>query len=98
MTFARVKLSAAARGYGKDHQAERDRRVAAFTPGDPCCLCRHPMYGPTRDLDLDHLPGTNQYRGLAHGTTSCPTCGERCNRTDAARRAREQQNVTRLRW
>jgi hypothetical protein len=87
-------------------KAHRDARAAllkAFTPGDPCCLCGHPMHplpnGSTRHLHADHVPGTTQYRGLAHGSR-CPTCGKRCNQTDGAKRgrARQSRHSTTLRW
>lgn len=41
-----------------EHRNARAALVAAHDDGDPCCLCGHPMYGPTRNLDADHLPGT----------------------------------------
>lgn len=78
----------------KQHRQARARLLAAFTPGDPCCLCHHPMWPPTRDLHADHIPGTNDYRGLAHGTR-CPTCGKCCNQVDGARRGRAKQGSTR---
>lgn len=84
------------------HRAARAALIAAFRDGDPCCLCGHPMHGPTRYLHADHLPGTTKYRGLAHGTRRCPTCGKRCNVRDGAKRARAKQDTptrsTRLRW
>lgn len=80
------------------HRDARAALVAAFRPGDPCCLCGHPMHGPTRNLDADHLPGTDQYRGLAHGAARCTVCGKRCNRSDGARRGRARQTASRLRW
>jgi len=52
--------------------------------GRPCPLCGLPML-PGQDLDLDHLPGTDTYRGMAHAA---------CNRRDGAlrgNRARRQQ-------
>jgi hypothetical protein len=80
------------------HRKARAALLARFTPGDPCCLCGHPMYGPTRNLDADHLPGTEHYRGLAHGAARCPVCRKRCNRSDGARRGRARQDASRLRW
>lgn len=91
MAFAKVKASSTARGYGAAHTRARGILLAAFQPGDPCCLCGHPMYGPARLLDADHLPGTDQYRGLAHGAGACPTCGKHCNRSDGGKRARARQ-------
>ena len=81
-----------------EHRRARIALIAAFTPGDPCCLCGHPMWHSKR-LNADHLPGTNQYRGLAHGVGHrCTTCGRACNQVDAARRARERQTSSPLRW
>lgn len=85
------------------HRTARAALVAAFTDGDPCCICGHPMHPPTRNLHADHIPGTDEYRGLAHGTP-CPTCGRRCNQSDGAQRGRARQSVmapggtTRLTW
>lgn len=57
------------------------------------------MWPPTSNLHADHIPGTDQYRGLAHGTR-CETCGKRCNQSDGARRGRSRQStkVTQLSW
>jgi hypothetical protein len=73
------------------HRKARAALIAAFRPGDPCCLCGKPMYPPTRLLHADHIPGTDRYRGLAHA---------RCNVTDGAKRGRARQNTrtTQLRW
>lgn len=102
MAFARRK-GAAAIYRSRKYLADRAALVAAFQPGDPCCLCGHPMWplpdGRTSNLHADHIPGTSQYRGLAHGAR-CPTCGRRCNQSDGARRGRARQDTsaTRLRW
>lgn len=82
------------------HKKARAAMVAAFQPGDPCCLCGHGMYGPTRNLHADHAPGTDRYRGLAHGLTPCQDCGKRCNVSDGAKRGRARQDArtTQLRW
>lgn len=80
------------------HTKARNALIAAFTPGDPCCLCGHPMWH-ARYLEADHLPGTDTYRGLAHGVRHrCTTCGKRCNQSDASKRARARQSASRLRW
>lgn len=70
----------------KAHRAARAALLRAYQPGDPCCLCGHPMWPPTKYLHADHEPGTDKYRGLAHGTKPCADCGQRCNVTDGARR------------
>ena len=70
------------RGYGHGHQAERERRLAAYKQGDPCAHCGQPMtWWPLavarRYIDLPHAPGKNGYLpGLA--------C-RRCNRRDGQR-------------
>lgn len=86
------------------HKAARAALLAAFQPGDPCCLCGHPMWpgpgGDTSRLHADHIPGTTRYRGLAHGYP-CPHCdGRRCNQSDGARRGRRAQDTrsTKRRW
>lgn len=73
----------------KAHRQARQALLAAFTPGDPCCLCGQPMYPPTANLHADHEPGTTHYRGLAHS---------HCNVRDGAKRARARQLSSRLTW
>lgn len=88
------------------HKRARAALLKAYRPGDPCCLCGHPMYPPTSQLHADHDPNDpTRYRGLAHGTKACPTCGRRCNVLDGAKRGRARQGrrtprlgVTQLRW
>lgn len=70
------------------HKKARAALLAAFQPGDPCCLCGKPMYPPTRLLHADHWPNSDQYRGLAHA---------RCNVRDGARRGRARQDAPQ-RW
>jgi hypothetical protein len=88
VAFAKPKASSTARGYGTAHMKARGELLARFTPGDPCCLCHRPMW-TAKGLHADHIPGTDQYRGLAH---------PRCNIRDGARRGRARQTATRLRW
>lgn len=73
------------------HRQARAALLKAYQPGDPCCLCGHPMWPPTRTLHADHDPYTGGYRGLAHGSTPCDVCGLRCNVVDGARRGRARQ-------
>jgi hypothetical protein len=82
------------------HRAARAKLLAAYQPGDPCCICGHPMYplpdGRTSNLHADHHPDdeTGQtYRGLAHGEP-CQDCGARCNQSDGAQRGRARQDET----
>lgn len=82
--------------YGRKHQAARAKLLKDHQPGDPCCLCGHPMWGPTRRIHADHLPGTDEYRGLAHGYP-CETCGRTCNQRDGAVRGNQLRGVIR-RW
>jgi len=74
--------------------------IAAFQPGDPCCLCGHAIL-TTRYVEAQHIPGTETLQGLAHGTRNrCPSCGKRCNQVDGAKRGRARQDTrtTQLRW
>jgi hypothetical protein len=52
------KGTTSARGYGRQHQAERERRLAAYRPGDLCAHGGEPLPFPreiARDwLDLPH--------------------------------------------
>ena len=82
------------------HKKARAALLKAYQPGDPCCLCGHGMWSPTRYLHADHDPTTGGYRGLAHGTQPCQDCGLRCNVVDGARRGRARQSpqVTALQW
>lgn len=73
-----------------EHRGARKALLAVYQPGDPCCLCGHPMWPPTSNLHADHDPITGGYRGLAHGAP-CGTCGKRCNQVDGARRGRARQ-------
>jgi hypothetical protein len=75
------------------HRKARAALLAAYQPGDPCCLCGRPMYGPTRNLHADHDPHSGGYRGLAHGGPPYW-----CNQRDGSRRARARQDASRLRW
>lgn len=75
-----------------EHRKARARLLAAFQPGDPCCLCGRPMYPPTRNLHADHDPRTGGYRGLAHGGPPYY-----CNQRDGSRRGRARQDVIRMR-
>lgn len=79
------------RGYGRAHQAERKRRLAAYTPGDICAHGGEPLAWPrdiaARYLDLPHnedrsgyLPGLScSYHNRAEGSA-------RGNRMRARRR------------
>jgi hypothetical protein len=81
------------------HRKARADLLSKYRPGDPCCLCGHPMWPPTSGLHADHLPGTDEYRGLAHGTAPCQDCGQRCNVKDGARRGNARSNGQgRRRW
>jgi hypothetical protein len=74
--------STTARGYGSPHQAERERRLLRYRPGDICPHCGQPiLYWPLpvarRYIDLPHAPGKAGYLpGLAHRS---------CNRRDGQR-------------
>lgn len=85
----------------KQYARDRAALIAAFTPGQPCCLCGHPLQS-ARYAEAQHIPGTDRLQGLAHGThQQCSTCKQRCNQVDGARRGRARQNkkpVTNLKW
>lgn len=63
--------------YGPAHRKERARWAAIVNAGQAdCCLCGR-WIEPGAAWDLDHLPGTTDYRGAA--------CA-RCNRSEGASR------------
>lgn len=66
MTFAKVKASSAARGYGAEHRAARAAALAELAAAGVgrCCIGGEPIY-PGQPLDLDHAPDRSYYRGLA---------------------------------
>jgi hypothetical protein len=57
------------------HQKMREALLPAAY-GMPCPFCGGLML-PGQSLDLDHMPGQESYRGMAHA---------KCNRRDGARR------------
>ena len=84
------------------HRKARAALIAVYQPGDPCCLCHHPMWpepdGSTSHLHADHDPDDpTRYRGLAHGTAPCQDCGRLCNVVDGSERARARQQTGRWR-
>jgi hypothetical protein len=65
-----AKGSTAQRGYGASHQAERERRLAAYRPGDICAHGGEPLPWPReiarRWLDLPHnMTRTGYLPGLS---------------------------------
>lgn len=71
------------RGYGHAHQAERERRLKRYRPGDLCAHCGQPIcYPPAvvrQYVDLPHNTARTGYLpGLAH---------RKCNRADGQRTA-----------
>jgi hypothetical protein len=93
---ARVRWtgSTTQRGYGHDHQAERERRLAAYRPGDPCAHCGRPITWPlpltTLARQRIHLPHnatrTGYLPGLSHAA---------CNLRDGAVRGNQMRGRTR---
>jgi hypothetical protein len=84
--------STAQRGYGQQHRAERERRLARYRPGD---ICAHggeqmwwwPLPVARRFLDLPHTADRSGYLpGLA--------C-RRHNRGEGAARGNRQRGITR---
>lgn len=88
------KGTTAQRGYGWDHQQERERRLRQYRPGDLCVhggepLTWWPLSIARRYLDLPHTPDRSGYLpGL-----SC----RRHNRADGAIRGNRQRGQA-LRW
>lgn len=86
------KGTTAQRGYGSGHQAERERRLLLYRPGDLCAHCGRPMtYWPPgaarRFLDLPHTADRSGYLpGLAHRS---------CNRGDGARHGNRLRGLAR---
>ena len=69
--------------YGARHQAERRKWKRIVDAGQAsCCLCGQ-WIEPGAAWDLDHLPGTTEYRGAA-----CAAC----NRQDGARRGNQMRS------
>jgi hypothetical protein len=56
--------TAAQRGYGAAHQAERERQLAQWAPGQPCAIGGEPLVDRSR-LDLAHNAARTGYLGLA---------------------------------
>ena len=81
MTRSRPRLSAAARGYGPDHQKRVKAARAAWRPGQPCARCGQPITSLTMvdrrgrtvsAVDLGHVDGSGKtaYQGLEHQSCS----------------------------
>jgi hypothetical protein len=70
--------------YNWRHQKIRKAMLPAAY-GEPCHFCGLPMF-PGQLLDLDHLPGSDSYRGMAH---------RHCNRRDGARRGNALRGLRR---
>lgn len=86
------------------HRRARQKLIAAYQPGDPCCICGHEMWpradGATSNLHADHCPtcdggGCDDCAGgLVTGYrglahgTRCQDCGINCNQHDGAARGR----------
>lgn len=87
MTFSRPKGSREARGYGKAHQEERARRLALYSPQDPCSRCGRAL---GHDRSRWHLPHTPDRTGYEPGFWCKP-----CNLTEAASRGARITNARR---
>lgn len=90
MAFAKPKASSTARGYGQQHREARARWLAELNRlgSLPCTRCPRPVL-PGQAVHLDHTDDRGSYIGLAHA---------RCNVRAGARRGRQLQQATRLRW
>lgn len=56
-----AKANTTARGYGAEHRAERNRRVAERTPASPCSRCGKSLGHNTSDWHLPHNPSRTGY-------------------------------------
>jgi len=83
------------RGYGRSHQAERKRRLQAYSPGDICAHGGEPlMFHPSIAARYLDLPHTTDRTGYLPGL-SC----RRHNRADGAiRRNRRAVALLSSRW
>jgi hypothetical protein len=79
------QTSAAARGYGVEHQRIRAELLPS-AHGQPCPLCGVVML-KGEQLHLDHTPDRSGYRGIVHGS---------CNVLDGAKRGGEAVRRKRL--
>ena len=81
MARTKPRLSAAARGYGPDHQKRVKAAKAAWRPGQPCARCGQPITSLTMvdrrgrtvsAVDLGHVDGSGKtaYQGLEHRACS----------------------------
>lgn len=70
--------------YGRHHRRIR-AALLPFAIGQPCPHCGEEMRAD-QALDLDHVPGTGLYRGMAHAF---------CNRQEGGRRGRAKQLANR---
>lgn len=92
--MTKPKASAAARGYGAEHQRTR-KQLLPSAYGQLCTRCHKPLLEGQK-LDLDHNDDRTGYLGFAH---------QRCNRaagarkTNAIRRAKSAARVPKdSRW
>ena len=95
VTMARWKGKTAERGYHHKHQAERERRLNAYRPGDTCAHGGEPMWWwplslARRFLDLAH---TTDRSGYLPGL-SC----RRHNRAEGAARGNRQRGLVVTGW
>jgi hypothetical protein len=94
MAWKRSTDSRTTRGYGAEHKAERKRRLARYSPSDPCVYCQQPLGD---DRSLWHLPHNESRTGYLPGF-SCASC----NLKDGARRGRAMRDrktdVTKIVW
>jgi hypothetical protein len=81
------------RGYGVEHQAERERWRPVVEAGEAVCSRCHSGIAPDVEWDLDHHDDRSGWSGPAHAT---------CNRAAGARKGNAQRalgaGVTIRRW
>ena len=98
--MARWQGTTAARGYGTAHQAERERRLKQYQPGDLCAEGGEPMtWWPLtvarRYLDLAHDHANGGYLdGLSCSTCNRAEGGARGGKARARARPRPSRPFT----
>ncbi len=80
------------RGYGPDHERERERWAPIVTSGTALCTnphCTRPtrLIGPNEPWDLGHTEDRTSYRGPEHAA---------CNRAEGGRNGAAVVNARRL--
>jgi hypothetical protein len=99
----RYQGTTTARGYGGRHQAERERRLKQYQPGDPCARGGEPMTWPLsvarRYVDLPHDHANGGYLpGLACRAHNRAEGGARGGKARARKRRPSRPFTTSRAW